>query len=328
MSSILRFLSTLVFFLTICFLWPRELDGFTPGRDGRLAVPDYAMTNAHYVSVQEGRVELESFSQDAAYDLAQRRMDAKIVTAYFYNQLQQKTEVKADRASFYLDDRRVHLLDNVVSISPDGFVMRGPEAIYKVLGRVLTAPQPIAGEMKDNSMKVWGDKAESALDERKMELIGNAIAHFQEKKRGLTKIRGDRALVDREKQLVTFHQNVRVDQDKTVATSSRAELFYSGKEKNVRYMSLLDDVKIQETSGRYTRSQVAEFFAPTDTIVLSVFPSVYNGDDVVTGDRITLYRGTGVVEVTATNAAGSPDRQEKGPKRPQTLTPEDEELIP
>lgn len=328
MGRILRALTALLLFLTVSLLWPREMDGFTPGRDGRLAVPDYAMTNAHYVSVKEGKVELESFSKDAAYDLAQMRMDAKDVTAYFYNQTQEKTEVKADRASFYMRDRRVHLQDNVRSLSPDGFSTVGPEAVYMVTTRHLTAPQPIAGEMQDNSMKVWGDTAESFLDERKVELVGNAIAHFQEKKRGLTKIRGDRALVDREKQMVTFHSNVKVNQDRTVATSKRAELFYSGQQKDVRYMSLLDDVKIEETGGRYTRSQVAEFFAPTDTIVLSVFPTVYHGDDVVTGDRITLYRGTGVVEVTATNAAASPDRDAKGPKRAETLTPEDEELIP
>jgi LPS export ABC transporter protein LptC len=326
MRAVIRLASSLIVFLTIAFLWPRELDGFTPGRDGRLAVPDYAMTNVHYVSVQEGKVELESFSRDAAYDLAKRQIDATVVTSYFYNQLQEKTEVKADRASFFLADRRVHLLDNVESTSPDGFVMKGPEAIYLLGPRTLTAPQPVAGEMKDNSMKVWGDRAESSLDERKVELIGNAISHFEEKKKGLTKIRGDRALLDREKQVVTFRDNVRVDQEKTVATSRRAELYYSPQEKSLRYMSLLENVRIEESGGRYTRSEVAEFFAPTDTIVLSNFPSVYNGDDVVTGDRITLYRGTGVVEVTATNAAGSPDRPFSGPAAP--LTTEDEELIP
>lgn len=328
MKSPLRLAAALALFLSLWFLWPMELDGFAPGRDGRLSVPDYLMTNVRYVSVKDSKIEMESQSRDAAYDLATRRMDAKDVTAYFHNARDEKTELKADKAFFYMDERRMHLLDNVRSRSPDGFLMRGPEAEYKMDGRLLTAPRPVEGEMENNSMRLWGDSARSAIDERTVHLNGNARAEFQDKKRGLTKIRGETAVMDREKSQVTFRDKVRVDQDKIVGTSHVAHLFYSPQERGLRYMSLLEDVKIEEKGGRYTRSQVAEFFAPADTIVLTGFPSVYHGDDVVTGDRITLYRATGVVEVTATNAAGNPLHGEPAPKRKPVLTPEDEELIP
>jgi LPS export ABC transporter protein LptC len=323
-SRFLRVISALLVFFTVWLLWARELDGFTPGRDGRLAVPDYAMTNARYVSVKEGRVELESRAKEAAFDLTEHRMDAKDVTAYFYSASQQKTEVTADRAQFYMDERRLHLESNVRSVSPDGFELRGPEAEYRIEKHLLLAPRPVEGELASQKLKVWGDKAESDLDQRTVELMGNARAEYIEKKRGLTRVRGDSALLERDKQMLSFRRHVRMEQSKLVATSGRAEVFYSPREKNVRYLSLLDDVKIQEQGGRYTRSQVAEFFAPTDTIVLSQFPTVYHGDDVVTGDRITLYRTTGVVEVTATNALGG---NPKAPKA-QPFTKEDEELIP
>jgi lipopolysaccharide export system protein LptA len=183
----------------------------------------------------------------------------------------------------------------------------------------------VEGEMAAKNLKIWGDRAESAIDDRTVELIGDARAQYVEPKRGLTKVRGDRALMERDKQQLTFRKNVKVEQDKMTATSNVANIFYAPEIKNVRYMSLTEDVKITEKGGRYTRSQVAEFFAPTDTIVLSQFPAVYHGDDVVTGDRITLYRTTGVVEVTATNAAGSAQNLER---KAQPLTKEDEELIP
>jgi LPS export ABC transporter protein LptC len=325
---LLRLLSAVLLFLTVCVLWPRELDGFAPGRDGRLVVPDYAMTNARYVSVQDGKVEVESFSRDAAYDLHRRRMDAADVTAYFYDAENQKTEVKADRAVFHMDERRVHLQDNVRSLSPDGFLMRGSEADYHMDKRFLRAPQPVEGETADRALRVWGDSAETAIDEKKVNLIGNARSEIKDKKKGLTKIRGDHAELDREKHEVVFQENVKVEQDKTVGTSRLGHLYYSGRERELRYLSLRDDVKILEEGGRYTRSQVAEFFAPTDTIVLSVFPALYDGDDVVTGDRITLYRATGVVEVTATNAAGNPERLNKDQIQSRPFSSEDEELIP
>lgn len=332
LAKALRLAAYALLFFTIWFLWPRELDGMLLGRDGRANVPDYSMTNARYVSVKQGRVEMESQSQSATFDLVARRMDLKDVTAYFYNQREEKTKVTANAGTYFLEDRRMNLTGDVRSESPDGFLLRGPEAQYFLGRRFLVAPQPVEGETKDQSLRLWGNRAESAIDDRKVHLIGDARAHYVEKKRGLTTVRGDRAELDRDKELAHFQDNVQVVQDKIIATGNAADLYYAKLERGVRYMNINGDVKITERVGRFTRSQVAEFFAPTDTIILSGFPSVYYGDDVVTGDRITLYRTTGVVEVTATNAAASPAtppamRQDKGDK-PKPLSKEDEELIP
>jgi LPS export ABC transporter protein LptC len=317
-----------VLFFTIWFLWPRELDGLTMLREGQGATPDYAMSNARYVSVKAGKVEVESTAQEAIYDLHQARMDAKNVVAHFYNENAEKTKVTADQAFFYQKDRRVHLLGNVHSESPDGFHTKGPEAEYFVDKRFMVAPQPIEGVTEDGTLTVWGNRAESNLDERKVHLMGDARTHFIEPKRGLTKVRGDRAVMDRTIDKVVFYENVKVEQDKTTGTGERADIFYQSQNRLLKYMSLTGNVMIVEANGRYTRSQVAEFFAPTDTIVLSGFPSVYDGDDAVNGDRITLYRATGVVEVTATNAATRSDPLKREPAKPQPLTKEDEELIP
>lgn len=328
LRRILRQISSLVLLLTTWFLWPAELDGYSVGRDGRASVPDYAMTNARYVSVKSGRLEVETRIKEAAFNLQTHKMDAKNVVALLYNSSDQRTIVTADRGTFLMDQRELHLRDNVNTLSPDGFLMKGPEVNYNIGKRLITAPQPVEGETFEKEVLVWGDRAESPIDENKIHLIGNARSVFTEKKRGLTKIRGESAVMDRTESKVTFVKNVKVEQDKVVGTSETADLFYSGQDKNVRYMSLNDDVKIVEGKGRYTRSQVAEFFGPTDTIVLTGFPAVYDGDDAVTGDKITVYRATGVVEVIATNAAAS--QQQKGVKKgqPAPLTKEDEELIP
>jgi LPS export ABC transporter protein LptC/lipopolysaccharide transport protein LptA len=323
---LLQLVSGTILFFTIWFLWPRELDGFY--RDMGQSVPDYAMTKLRYVSVKEGRVEIESTAETATFDMAERKMSSKKVQAFFYNAQNEKTRVTADRGIFYMDEHRIHLLDNVESESPDGFILRGPEAQYFSEKHFFLSAQPVEGETKDQSIHVWGNRAESSLDERKIRLTGDARTTYVEKKRGLTKVRGDRAEVDREKEKIRFEDNVRAEQDKIVATGNKADLFYAKKERGVRYMSIMDDVKILEPKGRYTRSQVAEFFAATDTIVLSGFPAVYNGDDAVTGDRITLYRTTGVVEVTATNAAAGQEKSSGKKAPPRPLTKEDEELIP
>lgn len=329
MSKYLRRLSHVVLFLTIWFLWPRELDGYSVGRDGRASVPDYAMSNARYVSVKEGRVEVETRAKEAAFNMLTHRMEAKNVISLLYNKNDQRTVVTADNATFQMDERQLLLRDNVQMLSPDGFLMRGPEVNYDMNKRLVNAPQPVAGETFAREVLVWGDRAEAPLDENKIHLIGNARSVFTEKKRGVTHIRGDSAVMNRDESKVTFHRDVKVDQDKIVGTSESADLFYSSVDKNVRYMAMNTDVKITEGKGRYTRSQVAEFFAPTDSIVLTGFPAVYDGDDAVTGDKITVYRATGVVEVVATNAAAvqQTGKQKDNAKQP-ALTKEDEELIP
>ncbi|RZA06824.1 MAG: LPS export ABC transporter periplasmic protein LptC [Proteobacteria bacterium] len=324
--------TSLLLFVTVWILWPQELDGFIGGRDGKLSVPDYAMTNARFVSVKDGRVEMETRAKDTTYDLAERRMISRTVTARLFDAEGKATLVTADEATFLQNDRKALLTGHVRSESPDGFVLNGSRTEYFMDKKFLLAPAPVDGAAPDKSVKVWANRAESYLGQRKLSLIGDARAEFREDKKGVTKIRGDRAEVDREKEEIEFKKNVRTAQNGTTGSSNSATISYGTSEqsrkKGLRYMSLLDDVVIKEPGGRYTRSQVAEFFAPTDTVVLSGFPAVYNGEDAVTGDRITLYRNTGVVEVTQTNAAASgiAPKGKAPPVRP--LTKEDEELIP
>lgn len=325
---ILRFLSSFILFFTVWFLWPRDLDGYSLGRDGKATVPDYAMANARYVSVREGKVEVETHAKEASFNLFTHTMDAKNVVTFLYNSKDERSIITGDYATFLMNERELHLRENVQSLSSDGFLMRAPEAIYYLNKRLVMAPKPVEGETFEREVLVWGDRAEAPLDQQKIHLYGNARSQFTEKKRGLTKIRGDSALMERSEDKITFFQNVKVEQDQTVGTSESADLYYSSADKALRYMSMNSDVVIREEKGRYTRSQVAEFFGPTDTIVLTGFPAVYDGDDAVTGDKITVYRATGVVEVMATNAAGGqpdPAREKKGPA---PLTKEDEELIP
>lgn len=327
-AAILQYSSSVLLFLTVWFLWPLELDGYLLGKEGRALVPDYAMVNAHYISVKESHVEMESFAKDTSFDLIQHKMEAKNTTSHFYNQLNEKTTVTSDTAYYFMDDRKMLLSGNVKSVAADGFEMRTAAAEYYVNKKFFVAPVPVEGDTKDKSVKIWGNRAESYLDTHKLQLLGDARAEYFAPKRGLTKIRGDRADLDRDAEELNFLKNVKVEQDKIVATGQQSKLFYSKEIKGVRYMSILEDVKIQEQGGRYTRSQVAEFFAPTDTIVLTGFPSVYDGDDAVTGDKITLYRSTGVVEVTAVNAAAKQRRSEHELKKTIRNSKEDEELIP
>ena len=322
---VVRYFSYIVIVLTVWFLWPRELDSNTGGISGVEEVPEYAMVNAHYVSVKNSRLDLEMYSKEAIFHLQKKQINCNDIIAYFYDDKNERTKVTSTFGTYYMGPRTLNLVGQVDSESPDGFITHGTAADYFVEKKLLIADKPVQGETEDKEIKIWGDRAESNINENKTYLYGNARTHYIEPKRGLTKVRGDSAQLDRNAEEVKFFNNVKVEQENTIGTGQNASLYYSRDARSLKYMSLNENVRIEdEDTGRYTRSQVAEFFGPTDTIVLTGFPAVYDGDDAVTGDKITLYRSTGIVEVTSTNAAGHPKPGASGPG----LTKEDEELMP
>lgn len=57
-----------------------------------------------------------------------------------------------------------------------------------------------------------------------------------------------------------------------------------------------------EPQLRYSTSGRADFDTQRDVVILTIFPQVYQDNDTITGDLITLHRDTDVVEVENSNA--------------------------
>ncbi len=345
----LQTISLLLLFFSSWLMWPSELDSNILNADGVTSVPDYRMRNSRYVSVQEGKKNVEFYSDQSSFDLVQKQMAADKVTIYFYDPEEQKTKVTANKANFDMTKKIFYLDGNVVSLSPEEFEMKSEQAQYSVQQRLLQVLSPVEGTSKEKDIKVWGDRAESSLVTNIVKLYGHSRTEYNDPHKGLTKISSVNAELLRNDSIANYTNDVNIAQKEIVVTGKNASLYFVHKAKNtkqpkqakqepadtshvnnVKYMNVSDDVKILEKDGRYTRSQVAEFFAPTDSIVLTGYPSLYNGDDAVTGDKITLYRTTGVVEVTATNAAAKQDTLMRNNKKglPSRDTSEDDELIP
>lgn len=344
----LQVFSLLLLFLSFWIMWPSELDSNVLNSEGVTSVPDYRMRNSRYVSVQEGKKNVEFYSDHSTFDLMEKWMTADKAIIYFYDPEEQKTKVTANQATFDMTKKIFYLNGDVVSISPEEFIMKSEKANYFVNLRTIIVPSPVEGVSKEKDMKIWGDRAESSLVTNIVKLFGHARTDYLDPHKGLTKITAENAELLRNDSIANYKNNVTILQKEIVVTGKYASLYFDRREKkakqkklelapevenqvnNIKYMNVTDDVKILEKDGRYTRSQVAEFFAPTDSIVLTGFPSLYNGDDAVTGDKITLYRTTGVVEVTATNAAAKQDTLTKTNKKglPTRDSSEDDELIP
>jgi lipopolysaccharide export system protein LptA len=333
LRDFLRISSFTILFFTAWLLWPRELSSLYGYRDGLRLAPDYHMVNSRYVSVKNGKRELEAFSEDSKFDFIARKMEADDVTIYTYKDSVKQNKITAKHGTFFTDERYFILEGDVLNEAlKERYFAKSDRVNYRVNSKLAETPALVEIWNEPRTLLMWGDRSKADLGSNVMWLYGNARAHFKEKRRGLTKIRGDEAELIGPEERANFYKNVTTEQEGIVGTSEEANLFYAPAAKNVRFLTLRTDVKIVEKGGRYTRSQVASFSAPTDTITLTGFPSVYDGDDAVSGDKITLYRGTGVVEVTSTNALGGssarkPPGGKAAAKKKGPLSAEDRELL-
>src|SRR3989338_5553346 len=360
-NRILYAFSALLLFLTTWLLWPAQLDTgiareTSEGSNSVVELPDYHMKTFRYASMKGGRRELEVFSDNAVFFLDRQEAHGKVITAYFFNIAGESTTLNGDEGIFQMDKQHLRVLGNVKSLSPDGFLLEGSVADYFVAKRLLEAPEPVQGVTAEKDVRIWANRAESFIDTYTVQFWGDVRIEYDTKRQGMMKVRADRAQLDRAQKLATYYDKVKMNQQKMEMTSSEAGLFYGAERARersehaaerseqapgggvtlggtqegagVKYLVSKKDVTIRETLSRYSQSQQAEFFSDTNSIVLTGFPSVIEGRDTITGDKLTLYRSTGVVEVTAANAAfaDSPQDRKKNVSRDK-LSGDDLELL-
>jgi lipopolysaccharide export system protein LptA len=320
--------------LIVCstwLLWPETLDFGLIRDDGEETslMPDYYLKNFRYASVKQGKREMEVVSTEATLHLEKQMAKGAQVTAYFYDLKGERTTLVGDRGKLDLGRRHLRVESNVRSVSPDGFTMLGSEADYYLDKRLLLAKAPVEGFTQAKDIKIWALEVESLIDTNTANFRGDVRTEYKAANQPLLKVRGDRAVLGRTEKIVSYFDNVKMNQDKLVMTSGEARLNYGQAGKNtgaLRYLVANKDVTIHETAERYSQSQMAEFYSDTNSIVLTGFPSVIEGKDTVTGDKLTLFRSTGVVEVTAANAAFSEDIKRRGSSHDK-LSGEDLELF-
>lgn len=337
---VIRYISAILIIISIWFLWPSELDrGMVRQENTEVSVdvPDYLMRKLRYVSVKNSRQSMELFASTATFHMKQEVLYGKEIDAYFFNEQGRKTRILGDTGTYSMKDQQLLVEGNIRSVSPDGFKLKTEVATFDAVKRVLEAKVPVEGESEDEGLWMRGDSARAPIDSNMVFFHGNAKAKYNDVRYGDTVVRGDRSRLNREENKVVFEKNVVIDQKDMNVTSDEASIYYlrgGGNEDKLNYMQAIRNVVIRQSQNRYSRSQLAEFFADSDTVVLTGFPSIYDGKDTITGDKLTLYRSSGVVEVKSANAAfrDGPDLMDRpdshrGSTKKNQLNEVDKELI-
>ena len=108
--------------------------------------------------------------------------------------------------------------------------------------------------------------------------------------------------------MATMTGNVAFKKDKLEAFSNNGSMYLENYNKKLKYYALSDDVRLQETLivgnkevMRKAFAEKLEGFISDKKIILTGFPKVFQGTDVIKGNRITLRESIETVEVDDAN---------------------------
>lgn len=108
--------------------------------------------------------------------------------------------------------------------------------------------------------------------------------------------------------LAEMKGNVTFKKENLDASSNQGSLYLENYNKKLKYYSLSDDVRLVETLlldgkpvSRKAFSEKLEGFISEKKVILTGFPKVFQGKDVIKGNRITIRENVETVEVDDAN---------------------------
>jgi hypothetical protein len=249
--------------------------------------------------------------------------------------------ITGDESQYFLAHRQLEIFGNVKTVFPDGFELHSNYLKYLPETHKIEIPvkyevhgigQPEGGkklQFASHGLDYWMKDSLIRLSEAvrvTVEKINQPDPPGTPP--DLTVITSDQCIIDRKISLAKFTMNpgrsndtryVHISQPKLLSRSRKTDLHYGNFSSLVQYMTAYEDVLIvdkgaaqnqpaSEKSGtpppsiRYATGGRADFDSMRDVIVMTKFPQVYQDQDTVTGDIITIHRDTDIIDIEHSNA--------------------------
>ncbi len=294
----------------------------------------YTIQGFHYTSV-EGQVKQWEMNSDTAllYENS-KKVVANNARIKMFDVNGQITYIEGKEAHYRMGSKDFELYKDVKVTFPDGFWLKTEQASYTAVSQVVSSREDFHGETRKTKtewLQVWGHGFTAPRKDPHIHILADTRAKIH---RFLAKevheVKSDLGDIDRFTKVAIFTMNQTTEKvDSNIGTlnvvSRRQEAFYDGGSHQFNAMTALQDVVIKETDPvklkegiKYATSQRADFVNSDDRILLTGFPSVYQDDDALTGELITIYRSKNLVEVNQANGYHVP--KFKAPQKAQQET--------
>ncbi|MGE4232408.1 MAG: LPS export ABC transporter periplasmic protein LptC [Bacteriovoracia bacterium] len=281
----------------------------------------YTIDGFHYTAVEGEVRHWEMFAKQAVLYEHSRLVLATDAKIKMFDPMGKITNIKGDQAYYKMGNRDLDLQDNVKVVFPDGFWVTTTRAHYSASTELISSDKAFKGEtipQKGELMQVWGTGFNATKSGPDIHILNNTHAKLRRfTSDEITDVNSDKAIINREKKTGQFSMHAQTNK-KSFVESIQGTLFvrskfqdvtYDPQTNNVQYLTATEDVYIKEmdqkrsqTGLKYATCQRADFLTKEDKILLSGFPSAYQGEDILTGDQIIVHRKKNLLEVMQTNA--------------------------
>lgn len=300
--------------------------------------PEYTIEQFHWVSTQNGVHQWKILAQRAHMYQKENLAHGITAHAYVYGDSSDTTEITGDETKVGLDSDFLEIFGHVKAVMPDGFQIESEYMSYDGKLKRISIPtsQPAWGQGQEKSGESIRFTSQGLTYDTKTKMLKlpmkvNTWVKSKDAK-APSLIVSDYAIIERDIERATFEMNearvpterfVTVDNETLFVKSRHVEVLYGQSPAGARqidYMTAIEDVFIQErrkdAALDYATGGRAKFDSKVNKIVLTEFPQVYQNNDTVTGDKVTIYRNTDEVEVENSNAytEGKSSSPEKNPK--------------
>lgn len=217
---------------------------------------------------------------------------------------------KALDGSYLSSQKRLKLVGDVF-ITKDETAYSADEVNYNGQKEKLRAKGNIIAKFKElksgDSLQILSKTMDSDISQKNSTFYGDVRGVIQRTRKyeGKVKFRADEVNFNLLKSLVKLDKSVKLERNNYFLSSEHAEIFLENFNKNLKYYSLYDDVKLEEkvklSSGSHKQrkafAQMLEGHQSSGKIILTGAPRVEQGDDVIKGYQITLRENVELVEV-------------------------------
>lgn len=281
-------------------------------------VPDYSVDDFNYMSTQGVEKQWKLVAERAYLYNAEKLVHAKAIKAYLYDSDGKITVVTGKEAKYFMNKKDLEVYGDVQTIFPDGFTLNSPYLRYRPQAKKVEIPArySVHGTNSASGKDFEFDSRGLDFDMNSNRIVLPNSVRFNtySPQKEKTTIVSDHCLIRRDQQIAYFmmyanrpleSRFVQITQPSLFVRSRTADFHYGDHSESINYMVAHEDVLIRELDSKelkYATGGQAAFDAKLNVIILTIFPQVYQANDTVTGEKITLHRDTDVVEVEQSNA--------------------------
>lgn len=217
----------------------------------------------------------------------------------------------------YNKEKKVLNLRGSVDVLNEDLHLKAENLVYHINGELIFASKKVGTESESkktgDTIFITTDNLVAYPDKGIFNYEGNVKGQIKRKRlyEDNIFIKSEKLTLNSKNNVILLNGSVEIKKDAVVATAYKGRIFLDNYNKNLKYFTLNDDVKVSETFllsngklvSRKAVSEKLEGIASEDKYILTGYPKVFQGGDILKGNKITLRESNEVIEVDNANTS-------------------------